>query len=886
MPVVGDILGRYTLLKKLAVGGMGEIYVAAKSGPLGLGAPIALKVLRDEFTQDQTFVDMLVDEANICRFLNHQNVVSVTDFGEDLGTYFIAMEYVQGVTLQYVLEQLRNHRKRMPLGLSLFVQAELCRALRHAHTRKNYAGEPLNIIHRDVTPGNLLLSIQGEVKLTDFGIARAKGRNHKTQAGILKGKFGYMAPEMIRQEEIDARADIFCAGIVLYEMLTTRHPVHGASLMEAITAFEQQSYKPPSGYNKQLPQSLDDIVMKALAPNPKERWDDAEALSRAIQDVIVNDKQIRSMANNGGPYLTKLIKKFDPEVFESPIPESTKESAPASTWIPDEPRVKNSDPLAVALPNENAGDESSLVTLSPKDNSERPTAHMIDAISDTDIAEAQTSANTDGLSPVAKPSEEVTIDASDLSADELQALVNAGLIEGKANPQRPANVPAHIAPLNPAQLQHQEVRPSFEEGVIGNHGQEKPDNDYDDGPTAFAPAPEEALREGKAAFASAPTSPTPVVDKNTPILETLGPTASEDSPDATLLDGFSLADIEAAKREYEEQQKQQQEIATQDEIPASDSDATDDNLDATRIRMNIEDYSDVPSILAEVSKPAKELNGPLRVRVTTHSEEIQQSPDAETRLKLTNPKEQATASPVSDVPDTDDANFPPTIIPEARVPEPSAVPNPPVGIPSYAPPAAVPPAAVPPAAVPPGPGLPVGSIDIPKETKNLWLMPSITVFVLLLLMGTGFVLISDRFWPRLTLISMPSGARIILNHRPTKGTAPLTLKVKPFVAHEIEFQLNGHHSIVKRVEAGLMAKELIEVRLAASEHFIDIKPQPGSVFVNDRKIGMAARVELPSIDALGQIEIKVEASGYKTWKKIYTAAKDVPHTIKVRLEQK
>ncbi|HXV37392.1 MAG TPA: serine/threonine-protein kinase, partial [Myxococcota bacterium] len=199
MPEIGDSLGRYTLLKRLAAGGMGEVYLAAKPGPVGFGPRVALKVLREQLASDQQFIDMLVDEANISMFLNHQNVVSVLDLAEDTGTYYIAMEFVQGITVEGLLERLIAKGEKLDIPIGLYIATELCRALKYAHTRVNHAGEPLNIIHRDVTPANILLSVQGEVKLTDFGIARARARLAGTLegAGVLKGKLRYMPPESL-----------------------------------------------------------------------------------------------------------------------------------------------------------------------------------------------------------------------------------------------------------------------------------------------------------------------------------------------------------------------------------------------------------------------------------------------------------------------------------------------------------------------------------------------------------------------------------------------------------------------------------------------------------------------------------------------------------------
>ena len=323
MRQAGERLGRYTLLKRLAVGGMGEVFVAAKPGPVGFGPYVALKILRDELACDPQFVDMLVDEANISMFLNHQNVVSVLDLSEDEGAYYIAMEYVQGITVERLVDSLASNGEHLEIPHALYIAVELCRALKYAHTRVNHDGEPLNIVHRDVTPANILLSIQGEVKLTDFGIARARGRIHQTQAGVLKGKFGYMAPEMVRYERLDARADLFCAGVVMYLMLSGRHPVAGAAVMEAIQRFEQKRIPPPSHFNPEVPAALDTIVMRALEPQPDHRWASAAALGDALRDVMLRTPEWRAHTKDGGHRIVEVIRQVAPAEFDPPVDAET-----------------------------------------------------------------------------------------------------------------------------------------------------------------------------------------------------------------------------------------------------------------------------------------------------------------------------------------------------------------------------------------------------------------------------------------------------------------------------------------------------------------------------------------------------------------------------------
>ncbi|MBX2812532.1 MAG: protein kinase [Myxococcales bacterium] len=324
VPGVGDQLGRYTLLKRLAVGGMGEVFVAARvGGPTGLGSLVALKVLRDELAVDQQFVDMLVDEANIAKHLNHQNLVSVLDLGEDSGNYYIAMEFVRGITAERLIESLVGSGRKLDVPLAVHIGIELCRALQYAHTRENERGEPLGIIHRDVTPANILLSTEGEVKLTDFGIARAIGRIHKTQAGVLKGKFGYMAPEMVRYESLDARADLFCVGVVLYLLAAGRHPVAQASVMEAIHRYESKRIPRPSSLNPNVPSDLDQVLMTALEPRPSMRWQNAERLGDALQEIFHAHSEWRASEQAMAAGLAHRIRQVAPEIFGDLVSKET-----------------------------------------------------------------------------------------------------------------------------------------------------------------------------------------------------------------------------------------------------------------------------------------------------------------------------------------------------------------------------------------------------------------------------------------------------------------------------------------------------------------------------------------------------------------------------------
>lgn len=298
---------------------MGEVYLAATPGPGRFGRYAALKILREELACDQQFVDMLIDEANISMFLDHPNVVRVLDLAEDGGEYYLAMEFLQGLTLERLADNFRARGQLLDTGLSLWVASQMCDALGYAHTRVDSSGKPLNIIHRDVTPANILLGIQGEVKLTDFGIARAQGRIHQTQAGVLKGKFGYMSPEAIRYEAIDSRADLFCLGVVLYLLLTGEHPVKGAAIMEAIRRFEERRIEPPSSLNPQVPAPLDHLVMRALEPQPADRWSSAAEVNAALQELMRARRDWSELLTHGRARLVQAMRAGAPGCFDPPM---------------------------------------------------------------------------------------------------------------------------------------------------------------------------------------------------------------------------------------------------------------------------------------------------------------------------------------------------------------------------------------------------------------------------------------------------------------------------------------------------------------------------------------------------------------------------------------
>src|SRR6476660_10463130 len=215
-------IGRYQILDRLAIGGMAELFKAQLVGNLGLEKLVAIKKILPHLAADQSFLEMFIDEARITAQLDHKHIVSVYELGTDADTPYIAMQYVDGLDVLALLRECSRAQIRLPPDLAALIAMNVLDALDYAHNALDVGGRPLSIVHRDISPGNVLLSWRGDVKLTDFGIARAAERRHKTEAGTLKGKYGYMSPEQVSTGDVDARSDLFAVGILLAEMVMAR----------------------------------------------------------------------------------------------------------------------------------------------------------------------------------------------------------------------------------------------------------------------------------------------------------------------------------------------------------------------------------------------------------------------------------------------------------------------------------------------------------------------------------------------------------------------------------------------------------------------------------------------------------------------------------------
>lgn len=274
--------GSYVVYEQIGQGGMATVHRAelpTKSGT----RQVALKRLLP--TMQKEMVALFLDEARLLRYLQHPNIATTFESGRVFGTYFIAMEYVRGPTLKELVEQCSRTTGSVPQPITLNLAAQLCDALDHAHNRCDENGKPLGIIHRDVTPANIIVSEQGTLKLIDFGLAKAKNTTEQTAVGVIKGKFAYVAPEYTKGT-LDHRADLWAVGIIMYELLTSRRLFDGADAFETMTRVREMPIPRPSLANPKVLPALDEIVMTALERDPTRRWGSAAAMRDRIRAVI------------------------------------------------------------------------------------------------------------------------------------------------------------------------------------------------------------------------------------------------------------------------------------------------------------------------------------------------------------------------------------------------------------------------------------------------------------------------------------------------------------------------------------------------------------------------------------------------------------------------
>ncbi|MEO1230206.1 MAG: protein kinase [Myxococcota bacterium] len=339
--------GRYKLLSKLAQGGMAEIFLAQDER----GNIVAIKRILPHLAQEESFIRMFIDEARIVSHLDHPNVAAVYDQGKEEGYYFIVMEFVQGHSLLALSEQAKGTRMELPRGLLAFVVAELLAGLGCAHAAHDAKGRHLGIVHRDVTPQNVLISYEGEVKLVDFGVAKARARLTQTEAGFTKGKLAYMSPEQARGETLDGRSDLFSVGIILHEITTNQRLFNKEGPGGILGAIVNDPIPRPSAKVRGYPAPLEAVVMRALDKDVDARYQTAEEMRTELMRVARRERPAPTRQR-----LSELVHDlFGPSDNQDVIDRAREQSAPTPTRVPslvDAPAVDPMEPEPTVRPDD------------------------------------------------------------------------------------------------------------------------------------------------------------------------------------------------------------------------------------------------------------------------------------------------------------------------------------------------------------------------------------------------------------------------------------------------------------------------------------------------------------------------------------------------------
>ncbi len=279
--------GDYHLIERIAIGGMAEVWKARAFGMAGFEKTLVIKKVLDELARDEEFVRLFIDEARIAVQLQHVNIVQVFDLGQAEGSYFMAMEYVAGMDLDRLLARAREQGP-VPIPIALFIVGEVLKALQFAHERRDERGQPLHVVHCDISPHNILVSNAGEVKITDFGISRAAFQSHALQE-VVRGKYAYMSPEQVENRSLDGRSDVFSLGVVLWELLTGRRLFKAKTREETLQRVRRAEVPSPRTWRSEISPDLEDVVLKSLSRRPEERYPSAASMLEAIGVLMVRE---------------------------------------------------------------------------------------------------------------------------------------------------------------------------------------------------------------------------------------------------------------------------------------------------------------------------------------------------------------------------------------------------------------------------------------------------------------------------------------------------------------------------------------------------------------------------------------------------------------------
>jgi serine/threonine protein kinase len=282
-------IGKYELLKVIAVGGMAEVVLARQTGLQEFEKVVVIKRILPHLAVQERFINMFISEARLAARFNHPNIVQIYELGKHKGSFFMAMEYIHGEDLKSIVRRCAKLKRRLPVEHIVKIMSEVCNGLNYAHSQVGKDGKLLGVVHRDISPQNVLLSYQGGVKIVDFGIAKVRNQISTTIPGKVKGKHAYMSPEQCYGKKLDRRSDIFSAGIIMYELLTWRRLFKKKRDQDTIKAVVECKVKPPKEIVPELDDELQDIVLKALAAKPKDRYQTAQEMQLALEDYLVNN---------------------------------------------------------------------------------------------------------------------------------------------------------------------------------------------------------------------------------------------------------------------------------------------------------------------------------------------------------------------------------------------------------------------------------------------------------------------------------------------------------------------------------------------------------------------------------------------------------------------
>jgi serine/threonine protein kinase len=420
--------GKYFLLERINVGGMAEVFRAKAFGVEGFERLIAVKRILPNIAEDKEFIRMFIEEAKLSVQLNHANIAQIFDLGVVDGSYYIALEHVHGRDLRGIFDRCRQVGEVMPVAQACFVVMKVCEGLDYAHNKRDQTGRQLSLVHRDVSPQNVLVSFEGEVKLIDFGIAKAAGTGAKTPAGILKGKLGYMSPEQVRGLQADRRSDVFSCGIVLYELLTGERLFVGDSDYSTLEKVRNVEILPPSTYNRKIPDELERIVLKALSKEVEDRYQNAIDLHDELQAFVYTAGEFYSRKDLAG-WMKKIFGKeieeetaklesyrqLKPPVLPIGAPGTSPPPvplAPASAPVSSAPVAPASSPVSSPVssslaPGPAAPALSPVVAALPLPAEAPPAPSVPTAIPDPGPAVARTA--TGKSAPVRKPTQPVQV---------------------------------------------------------------------------------------------------------------------------------------------------------------------------------------------------------------------------------------------------------------------------------------------------------------------------------------------------------------------------------------------------------------------------------------------------------------------------------------------